>query len=147
IGGGQNRMVNPELLVGAYRHIRSRRVKALAVDSMRGLGLRFLVIRMDTTNLCNLRCLQCYYSSDYMRKREDMSLSLFRSIGDQLFAKTRFLYLSCATEPLMNKQFAAIVRATGEYRVPFTSFCTNGQLLKEEIIQACLNSRISEIIF
>jgi len=64
-----------------------------------------------------------------------------------MLPKTRFLYLSCATEPLMNKHFADIVRTTGEYRVPFTSFCTNGQLLKEEVIQACIDAKVSEIIF
>ena len=140
-------MLNPELLVQIHRRIRGRRVKALAVNSMRLLGMRHLVIRMDTINLCNLRCKMCYYSSDYNRKKEEMDLATFRQIADQILPKTRFLYLSCATEPTMNKQFAKIVSATGEYRVPFTSFCTNGQLLKEDIIQASIDAKISEIIF
>jgi MoaA/NifB/PqqE/SkfB family radical SAM enzyme len=140
-------MLSPEVLIRAYRRIQSRRVKALAVNTLRYLGLRHLVIRMDTINLCNLRCRMCYYSSDYDRKKDEMDLPFFRRIADQVFPKTRFLYLSCATEPLMNKHFAHIVRATGEYRVPFTSFCTNGQLLQEEVVQACMEAKISEIIF
>jgi MoaA/NifB/PqqE/SkfB family radical SAM enzyme len=47
----------------------------------------------------------------------------------------------------MNKQFAEYVRITGEYKVPFTSFCTNGQLLTEEVVEACIDAKISEIIF
>jgi MoaA/NifB/PqqE/SkfB family radical SAM enzyme len=140
-------MLSPEVLVQVHRRIRGRRVKALAVNAMRILGMRHMVIRMDTINLCNLRCKMCYYSSDYLRKKEEMDLALFRRIADQVFPKARFLYLSCATEPTMNKHFADIVRATGEYRVPFTSFCTNGQLLREDVIQACIEARISEIIF
>ena len=140
-------MLNPEVLVQIHRRIKGRKIKALGVNTMRLLGMRHLVIRMDTINLCNLRCTMCYYSSDYNRKKEEMDLPTFRRIADQILPKTRFLYLSCATEPTMNKQFASIVRATGEYRVPFTSFCTTGQLLKEDIIQACIEAKISEIIF
>src|SRR5260221_6319124 len=102
---------------------------------------------MDKINLCNLRCKMCYYSFDYKRKKEQMDLSLFRKIAGEVFPKTRFLYLSCATEPLMNKQFADFVRVTGDYNVPFTSFCTNGQLLTQEVVHACIEANISEIIF
>ena len=140
-------MLKPELLTQIHRRIKGRKIKALGVNAMRLLGLRHLVIRMDTINLCNLRCKMCYYSSDYNRKKEEMDLPFFRSIADQIFPKTRFLYLSCATEPTMNKQFANIVRATGEHKVPFTSFCTNGQLLREDVMQAAIEAKISEIIF
>lgn len=140
-------MLSPEILTSAYRRVKSRKVKAVAVNTLRMLGLRHLVIRMDTINLCNLRCKMCYYSSDYNRKKDEMDLPLFRRIADQVFPKTRFLYLSCATEPTMNKHFADVLRTTGEYKVPFTSFCTNGQMLSEEVIQAAIDSKISEIIF
>ena len=140
-------MLSPDTLVRAYRQVRSRKTKAFAFNALRGVGLRHLVIRMDTINLCNLRCKMCYYSSDYKRKKEQMDLPLFRKIAGEVFPKTRFLYLSCATEPLMNKQFSEFVRVTGEYNVPFTSFCTNGQLLTEDVVSACIDASISEIIF
>jgi len=140
-------MLSPDALVRVYRRVPSRRVKALAFQALRSTSLRHLVIRIDTINLCNLRCKMCYYSLDYRRKKEQMDLPLFRKIADEVFPKTRFLYLSCATEPLMNKQFSDFVRVTGEYHVPFTSFCTNGQLLTENVVQACIDANISEIIF
>lgn len=140
-------MLGPEVLVQFHRRMKGRKIKALALNGMRLMGLRHLVIRMDTINLCNLRCKMCYYSSDYNRKKQEMDLPLFRKIANEVFPKTRFLYLSCATEPTMNKQLANIVRTTGEYKVPFTSFCTNGQMLREEVIQACIEAKISEIIF
>jgi MoaA/NifB/PqqE/SkfB family radical SAM enzyme len=89
----------------------------------------------------------CYYSFDYKRKKEQMDLPLFRKIANEVFPKTRFLYLSCATEPLMNKEFSDYVQVTGEYNVPFTSFCTNGQLMTEKVIDASIRSNISEMIF
>jgi MoaA/NifB/PqqE/SkfB family radical SAM enzyme len=140
-------MLSPETLVRVYRKVRSRKVKAAAVGALRAVGMRHLAIRMDTINLCNLRCKMCYYSLDYKRKSEQMELPLFRKIADEIFPKTRFLYLSCATEPLMNKQFSDFVRITSEYKVPFTSFCTNGQLLNEKVVQACIDTNQSEIIF
>jgi MoaA/NifB/PqqE/SkfB family radical SAM enzyme len=140
-------VLNPDTLVQLYRRVQSRKAKALAFGALRGVGLRHLVIRMDTINLCNLRCKMCYYSSDFRRKKEQMDLSLFRKIAAEVFPKTRFLYLSCATEPLMNKQFSDFVRVTGEFNVPFTSFCTNGQLLTEQVVEACIDSGISEVIF
>lgn len=140
-------MLNPDTLVRIYRRIESRKAKAFAFGVLRNTGLRHLVIRMDTINLCNLRCKMCYYSFDSKRKKEQMDLPLFRKVADEVFPKTRFLYLSCATEPLMNKEFADYVRIAGTHRVPFTSFCTNGQLLNEEVIRACLDAKLSEIIF
>jgi MoaA/NifB/PqqE/SkfB family radical SAM enzyme len=140
-------MLTPDTLVQIYRRVESRKAKALAFRAWRAIGMRHLVIRMDTINLCNLRCKMCYYSLDYKRKKEQMDLPLFRKIATEVFPKTRFLYLSCATEPLMNKQFSDFVRVTGEYNLPFTSFCTNGQLLTEKVIQACIDATISEIIF
>jgi len=140
-------MLDPATLVKAYRRINSRKAKAAAFNALRWGGLRHLVVRMDTINLCNLRCKMCYYSFDYRRKREQMDLSLFRKIAAEVFPKTRFLYLSCATEPLMNKQFAEFVRITGQHKVPFTSFCTNGQLLSEDVVAASIEAGLSEIIF
>src|SRR5438067_203997 len=103
-------MLSPDTLVRLYRRVPSRKFKALAFQALRSTGFRHLVIRMDTINLCNLRCKMCYYSTDYKRKKEQMDLPLFRKIAAEVFSKTRFLYLSCATEPLMNKQFAEFVR-------------------------------------
>lgn len=140
-------MLTPDRLVRVYRQVGSRKVKAAAFQALRGVGLRHLVVRMDTINLCNLRCKMCYYSFDYRRKKEQMDLPLFKKIADEVFSKTRFLYLSCATEPLMNKQFSDFLRVTGKYKVPFTSFCTNGQLLTEEVVNASIDANISEIIF
>src|ERR1700678_2632174 len=88
-GGGS--MFSPESLIRIHRRIKNRKFKALGVNAMRLLGMRHMVIRMDTINLCNLRCKMCYYSSDYNRKKEEMDLPLFRKIAEQVFPKTRFL--------------------------------------------------------
>jgi len=62
-------MLKPETLLQVHRRMKSRRFKAIGVETMRLVGMRYMVIRMDTINLCNLRCKMCYYSSDYLRKK------------------------------------------------------------------------------
>jgi len=140
-------MLSPEFLTRAYRRVKSRRTKALAVAGMRLLRMRYLVIRIDTTNLCNLRCRMCYYSAEKPRKRQEMDPDLFQRIARDVFGRTRFLYLSCATEPLMNRDFPAFLDCTAEHRVPFTSFCTNGMLLTEPVVDSAIAAGLSEIIF
>jgi MoaA/NifB/PqqE/SkfB family radical SAM enzyme len=111
------------------------------------MKMRRLVLRMDTTNLCNLRCRMCYYQANPARVRHEMTPELFESIARQAFPRTRFLYLSCQTEPLMNPHFDRFIELAGRYRVPFVSFCTNGVLMNRQVAQACIEARTSEIIF
>ena len=89
----------------------------------------------------------CFYSWEKKRQRQEMDVALFEKIADEVFPRTRYLYLSCATEPLMNKSFASFLDRVGQYRVPFTSFCTNGQLLTEAVVDSAIASGLSEIIF
>jgi MoaA/NifB/PqqE/SkfB family radical SAM enzyme len=140
-------MLGPELLVRLHRRIENRRAKAWGIGLMRRLGMRYLVVRMDTTNLCNLRCRMCYYSATRPRGRQEMDEELFAKIAREMLPATRFLYLSCQTEPLMNPRFARFLELTGRCGVPFTSFCTNGQLMNDAVAQASVAAGLSEIIF
>lgn len=140
-------IASTETLKKLYRHVESRRLKALAMGALQLLGRRRLVLRLDTTNLCNLRCRMCYYSSLRPRGREEMSGELFEKIASEVFPAVRFLYLSCATEPLMNKSFASFLATTARHKVPFVSFCTNGQLMSEGVAQAAVAAGLSEIVF
>src|SRR3954469_3590110 len=49
-------MLGPEILTRVHRRVKGSKLKALVFAAMRTLGLRHLVVRMDTINLCNLRC-------------------------------------------------------------------------------------------
>lgn len=140
-------MVSPEMLMRLSRGFGGRRLKVWGINLMRRAGLRYLVVRMDTTNLCNLRCRMCYISAEQPRRREQMDLELFDKIARQAFRRTRLLFLSCATEPLMNRDFGTFLEHTGRYRIPFTCFVTNGMLLNEDVVRRALAARISEIRF
>jgi MoaA/NifB/PqqE/SkfB family radical SAM enzyme len=140
-------MLGPELLARLYRRIQSRRLKAFLLTGLQLLRRRYLVIRMDTTNQCNLRCRMCYYSAQKRRDRQEMGRDLFGKIAREVFPVTRFLYLSCQTEPLMNRNFSDFLDAMAGCGIPFTSFCTNGMLLTEKVVTSAIGARLSEIIF
>jgi len=140
-------MLTVEQAIRIYRSLKSRRPKVWALAGMRMIGLRHLVIRMDTTNLCNLRCRMCFYSFEKRRQKQEMDIHLFEKIARAVFPKTKFLYLSCATEPLMNRSFSQFLDCLGGYHVPFTSFCTNGMLLTESVVDSAIRVGLSEVIF
>ena len=89
-------MLSPDTLVRVYRRVQNRKVNAFAFQALRSTGLRHFVIRMDTINLCNLRCKMCYYSFDYRRKKEQMDLPLFRKIAGEVFCARRYRLVEAA---------------------------------------------------
>ena len=108
---------------------------------------RYLIVRLDTTNFCNLKCKMCFFSIEKVEKAERMEIETFKQAADKLFSQTRMLYLSCGAEPLVNRDFDKFVAISNGYGVPFTSFATNGMLMKENIVKSCIENKISEIVF
>ncbi len=74
-----------------------------------------------------------------------MSRELFLRIAEDVFPRTKTLYLSCGFEPLMNKEFDWILEQTAPYRIPHLGFTTNGVLLGEEISKKCIETPVHEI--
>ena len=109
---------------------------------------RFLQIRLDTNNTCNLRCKMCYFSLDSVRDQPKhfMTLEQFTDLGAKLFPLCRRLYLSCKTEPLLSKHFGEFLQIAAKSGVPFISFITNGTALNEKNISAIIASNINQVI-
>ena len=117
------------------------------ISTLRALNLRYLNVRIDTTNFCNLRCKMCNLSLNNDIKREKMDIKLFEKIAEKMFKNTRMLYLSCGAEPLVHSKFDEIISASSGYGIPFRSFATNGMLVSEKIVKSCIESQLSEVIF
>jgi len=75
-------------------------------------GPRFLTVRIDTTNKCNLRCQMCYLSYDqvFFQKADYMSVDVFRRIAEKAFPYAEAVVLSAGFEPLLHKDFDQILR-------------------------------------
>jgi len=130
-----------------YRKLNHPGLRLAAVKTVRALRKRHLLVRIDTNDACNLRCVMCYFS-DPNRKpmARPMSIEMFESIAEQVFPRSRYLYLSCGAEPFVTTYFDKLLDITGPYQVPFISYCTNGLLMKDKFIEATLRNRVSEVI-
>jgi len=108
---------------------------------------RFLSVRMDITNRCNLKCIICPRSVEKTTGGQnfDMEWKLFSKIAKDVFPKASELFLSCGSEPLMAKQFSSVLNVVGKAKIPFVSFTTNGLLFNEDIAHKVINSDIKEI--
>lgn len=130
-----------------YRSINNPSVRLGMVRTVRALRKRYLLLRVDTNDACNLRCVMCYFS-DPNRKpmSRPMNEDMFTRLAEQFFSKTRYLYLSCGAEPFVTANFDRMLDIAGTYKVPFTSYCTNALLMKDKFIEATLRNHISEVI-
>lgn len=101
-------------------------------------------IRLDTNNTCNLNCIYCKIN-DYTVKKEYMTFDQFCYLASVYFPKSSYVSLSCATEPLVTRDFNNFIKKLGEYKVPETHFITNGQLLNDEIITTAILSKLGSL--
>jgi len=104
---------------------------------------RFLNVRMDTTNRCNLRCSMCpmrLSDSDPGRVWHDMDEGLFGKIAREVFPLAGTVAISCGAEPLCNPAFEDRLEVLYRSDVPVREMVTNGLLLtpdRSERILAC----------
>ena len=122
-------------------------LKLFAVNMCKYMRLRYIVVRMDTNFLCNLRCRTCYFSSERAKSKllKPMELDLFKKIAQEVFPKTRVLFLSCGAEPFMTKNFDDYMDIAGQYNVPYIGLATNGILLNEKHVEVLIRNKVNEL--
>ena len=106
-------------------------------------GKRFLTVRMDTTNRCNLRCRMCpmrLADKDPDRVWEDIDPELFEVIRQQVFPRAMTVGLSCGAEPFCNSRFPSYLASLYRADVPIREVVTNGTLMGPERIGALLET-------
>lgn len=130
-----------------YNRFKTGKTITLGIKIAQCLGIRHLLLRMDTNFVCNLRCKTCYFSSPNAKKLfvPPMKLDLFKAIAKDVFPRTRILFLSCGGEPLMTKNFSKFIEIATQYSVPYIGYVTNGLLFTEEIIRSGIENKVSEI--
>jgi MoaA/NifB/PqqE/SkfB family radical SAM enzyme len=140
-------MLKTKLLYRIHGVLGSERNRIRAVRAARVLTGRYLLVRMDTNFLCNLRCKTCFFSNpDTADKfQKPMLLEDFRKVAANVFPRARMLTLSCSAEPLITPNFDQFLDVTGQYKVPVTGFVTNGILMKETVMESAVRNRIDEI--
>lgn len=104
---------------------------------------RRLVVRMDTTNMCNLRCAMCpmrLSDGDPDRVWMHMDRELFSRIASEVFPLASVVGLSCGAEPFMNPDFPDHLETLYRADVPVREVVTNGLLLGGDNSEALLDT-------
>lgn len=139
--------MNIYLLQRLYKKISNPYLRLAVIKSIRKSGMRYLMVRLDTNDVCNIHCIMCPFSNPGRKPIDKpMSIENFKNLADKLFCKTRYLSLSCAGEPLMTPNFDKLLDISSQYKIPFISYATNALLLNESFINATIRNNINEIV-
>lgn len=122
--------------------IKSRRIKLFGLWLFHVLGKRYIGIFLDPVLACNFRCRMCYFSDDEKRKtmRGSFSYEEIETIAQGLFHRALKLQIGCGAEPTLHKDLIRIIALGKQYKVPYISLTTNGNLLsREQLMEAAKN--------
>ena len=108
---------------------------------------RFLTVRMDLHNKCNIRCTMCYFSLDevWNQPRVEMSDALLDRLEREVWPRTRELWLSCATEPLIGRKLGDALTRAKRAGVPSVCIVTNGLGLSEQRARTLLEGGLDRL--
>jgi len=120
-------------------------LQANYLRKIKGLTPRYLGLRMDLINTCNLRCRYCYSLAQPKSPVKIMTIQEFKKIADELFPLASYVNISCAWEPLMVKNFTEYLKIAAGYQVPRLIYTTNGQLFTDEVIESTIDCHVSEV--
>ncbi|MBD3306064.1 radical SAM protein [candidate division KSB3 bacterium] len=109
----------------------------------RSLG-RPVLLTLEPTNVCNLKCPVCETGcGELERTPVMMSLAEFKSVLDQFDDNLKMLYLYFMGESFLNKDIYKMIRYAAEKNL-YVSICTNGEYVNGREL---IDSGISEIQF
>lgn len=128
-----------------YDKLGNDHIRSLVLTTAERLGMRKDIIRMDTNNNCNIRCIMCNQANTCVKK-QFMPLHEYKAIIDIFAPTTRILYLSCGYEPLVTPCFTEYLKHAKLKGIPHISFCTNALLMNNDIISCLVEQEINEII-
>jgi molybdenum cofactor biosynthesis enzyme MoaA len=134
-------------LLKLNRFVRSRRIKNLGIFILHLLGGRYLAVFLDPVLACNLRCKMCYFSDPEYRKRAKGMLQpeALPKIAAAFFRRTLKLQIGCGAEPSLFPHNTALIRLAKQYKTPYISMTTNGNLLTDKELWDFVEAGLDEI--
>ncbi len=97
-----------------------------------------LLVDLELSSVCNLRCPMCYTISPEFRKNVDarvMDMALFKRVIDEIGGKVPALRLSLRGESTVHPQFVECVRYAKEHGIKEISTLTHGGRLTLDFFQ------------
>ncbi|MBV9493560.1 MAG: radical SAM protein [Acidobacteria bacterium] len=113
---------------------------------------RPLILALDVTERCNLKCVMCHFSTvdrlpfpPYDSYDANMPVDLFERIASEYFPRAQRVALGCAAEPLMHPRFAELLAIAARHRVPDLWFPTNLIPLTEKTADAIARAGVRTV--
>ncbi len=108
-----------------------------------------LIVNVDPTNACNLRCTMCPNSRETVIKKGFMDMDLYRKIICEIEKQKKRIYrffLVKDGEPLLHKNIVEMVSLAKEKKIAnIVTVVTNGVLLDEEKATGFIGSGLDDI--
>lgn len=127
--------------------IKNKRIKLFGIWGLHILKKRYIGVFFDPVLACNFRCKMCYFSDESWRKQfkgvfsfEDIEL-----IGKALFHRALKFQIGCGAEPTLHKDLIRIIALGKQYKIPYISLTTNGNLLSKEQLMEAVEAGLNEI--
>ena len=102
----------------------------------KGIVLEYpLLVDIELSSICNLRCPMCYTITEDFKKdvaKGLMDYDLFRKIIDEIHEKVPAIRLSLRGEPTLHDKFVDCIKYAKDAGVREISFLTNGSKLTEK---------------
>lgn len=105
-----------------------------------------VVMEIEPTTSCNLRCPQCPSGlREFSRNTGMLDLPLYRKIIDELHRELMYLILYFQGEPFLNKNFLEFVKYAASKNV-YTATSSNGHYFTDEMAKATVESGLDRLI-
>ena len=127
--------------------IRSQRLKLLGIYFLHMTRQRYLGVFIDPILACNFRCRMCYFSDGEKRKTLKGSLAFqdIEAISKSLYHRALKLQIGCGAEPTLYKDLYKVVALGKQYKVPYISLTTNGNILTYESLYKLVATGLDEL--
>ncbi|MBF0199361.1 MAG: SPASM domain-containing protein [Planctomycetes bacterium] len=110
-----------------------------------GLGAFPKVVRVETTNACNAKCIICPHS-EMSRPVKNMDQSLFERVVDECAENhCQELHLHNFGEPFIDKKLISRIQYAVGKGIKKVKIFSNGSLIKREVAEQLIDSGLSEI--
>lgn len=126
------------------------RIDVSTFNPLRFTGFMFSlpeIIVIEPTNYCNASCLKCLrHYKKLGRNQGFLSIDDLKNILAKMPLSIKFIGINGFGEPLMHPQFAEILKTIHQHDPNIKmGFHTNGILLNDAIISACIEYGVSDI--
>lgn len=113
-----------------------------------GVNRRFLRVKLDLANKCQLRCIMCHFSHpEFVESDVQMDRDLLEKVAAETFPLAHEVVPSSSAEPLLSRELPRVLELCREYEVPDFHVSTNGLALNDRIIDKMLETRMPSITF